>query len=88
MFSSCPDLHDHPDAFSGGVGVESSDEKDEYVGPHDVARALRISQRTVIRWADNGWLSDSIVLGGHRRFRRKDVEALAEQMKRHSDGRD
>ncbi len=62
--------------------MESSDDEDEYVGPHDVARALRMSQRTVIRWADSGWLSDSIVTDGHRRFRRKDVEALAKQIRR------
>ena len=69
---------------------DEADEADEYVGPHDVARVLRMSPRTVIRWADKGWLSDAIPLHGDRRFRRKDVEALAEQMKRKrpKDGRD
>lgn len=67
---------------------DEADEADEYVGPHDVARVLRMSPKTVIRWADNGWLSDAIPLHGDRR--RKDVEALAEQMKRKrpKDGRD
>ena len=68
--------------------MESPDEEDEYVGPHEVARALRMSPRTVIRWADKGWLSDSIRRGGHHRFRRKDVEALAEELEGHKDGTD
>ena len=68
--------------------MRSSDEGDEYVGPQDVARVLRMSPRTVIRWAENGWLRDSVTLDGDRRFRREDVEALAEQMKRQKDGRE
>ena len=64
---------------------DEGDEADEYVGPHDVARVLRMSPRTVTRWADNGWLCDYITLAGHHRFRRKDVEALAEQMKKQKD---
>lgn len=68
--------------------MRSSDEADEYLGPHDVARVLRMSPRTVIRWADNGWLSDAIALDGDRRLRRRDVEALADQAKRQKDGRD
>ena len=68
--------------------MESPEEEDEYVGPHDVASILGMSARTVIRWADNGWLSDSIMRGGNHRFRRKDVEALAEQMKGQKDETD
>lgn len=64
----------------------SSDEEDEYVGPHEVARVLRMSPMTVMRWASHGWLSHSITLAGNRRFRREDLQARAEQMKRQRNG--
>ncbi len=68
--------------------VRSSDEEAEYVRPHEVDRVLRLAPRTVIRWADHGWLSDSVILSGHRRIRGKDVEALVKRMKRQKDVRD
>ena len=68
--------------------MRSSDEGDKDVWAHEVARVLRMSPMTVIRWAAHGWLSNSITLGGHRRFRREDVEAVAEKMKSQNDGRD
>ncbi len=78
-----------PSLFSGGLGMRSSDEGDEYVGPHEVARVLGMSPTTVMRWAAHGWLSDSITLHGHRGFRREDGEAQAEHTKRQEkDGSD
>lgn len=64
---------------------EEGDEQDEYVIPQDVVRALGMSPRTVSRWIENGWLSEVITLGGHHRFRREEIEALAEEMKREKD---
>lgn len=47
--------------------------------PVEVAAAFRVSPRTVTRWAKAGLLPSVRTLGGHRRFRRADVEAaLAE----------
>ena len=66
----------------------SSEEGAEYVGPDEVPRVLRLSPRTVVRWADNGWLSGSVIVSGHSRIRGKDVEALAKRMKRQKDADD
>jgi excisionase family DNA binding protein len=48
----------------------------------DVARALRISNQTVVNWAEKGVLPCSRTAGGHRRFLRTDVVALARQKNR------
>jgi excisionase family DNA binding protein len=52
----------------------------EYMTPGDVARALHVSPKTVVRWARAGYIPCIVTLGGHRRFQRTDVEALAARM--------
>lgn len=42
----------------------------------DAARILGASTKTVRRWAESGHLPVVRTPGGHRRFRRSDVEAL------------
>jgi diguanylate cyclase (GGDEF)-like protein/excisionase family DNA binding protein len=42
----------------------------------DAARLLGISRNTLRRWSDSGKLACYRSAGGHRRFRREDVEAL------------
>jgi excisionase family DNA binding protein len=44
--------------------------------PSEVARIFRVDPKTVSRWAARGVLPSTRTLGGHRRFRRSDVEAL------------
>lgn len=39
-----------------------------------VALRLGVSDRTVRRWADRGWVSAFRTLGGHRRFDARSVE--------------
>ena len=53
--------------------METSDAREDYLAPGDVARLLCVSARTVSRWADQGRLPHLVTLGGHRRFRRSDV---------------
>ena len=48
--------------------------------PAEVAVLLGVSAKTVSRWADLGALPVIITVGGHRRFRRADVLALAAEM--------
>lgn len=43
----------------------------------EAALILRVSARTVARMADQGLLRADVTEGGHRRFNRSDVEALA-----------
>lgn len=44
--------------------------------PAEVANAFNVNPKTVTRWADGGRLSSLRTPGGHRRFRRAEVEAL------------
>lgn len=49
--------------------------RSELLTPAEVADAFRVSPKTVARWANSGLLPAMRTLGGHRRFRRADVEA-------------
>lgn len=44
--------------------------------PGEVARLLRVDPKTVGRWADSGRLPSFRTPGGHRRFRRTDIDRL------------
>ena len=48
---------------------------EEFLTPGQVARILHVSPQTVNRWANEGRIPCTLTLGGHRRFRRADVEA-------------
>ena len=58
----------------------ANNQKNDYIGPAQVARILHVSPKTVSRWAAQGWLLCVVTLGGHRRFRRQDVETVAQEM--------
>lgn len=45
----------------------------ELMTPREVADVFRVSPKTVTRWAKAGLISTVKTLGGHRRFRRADV---------------
>lgn len=42
--------------------------------PAEVAALFRVDPKTVARWANSGKIASIRTLGGHRRFRRADVE--------------
>lgn len=44
--------------------------------PGEVAAKFRVDPKTVTRWANAGKLTALRTLGGHRRYRRAEVEAL------------
>ena len=52
----------------------------EYLRPGEVARILHVSPKTVNRWANEGRLPCIVTLGGHRRFPRVEIEAVAQRM--------
>ena len=64
------------------VDQDTAENSDEYLTPRDAARMLSVSGRTVSRWADQGRISHIVTLGGHRRFRRADVERLVDSSRR------
>ena len=43
--------------------------------PAEVAVLFRVNTKTVTRWARTGKLAAVRTLGGHRRFRREEIEA-------------
>lgn len=53
---------------------------DEYVTPGEAARDLHVSPKTINRWANDGRIPCIVTLGGHRRFRREDIDAAVRQM--------
>ena len=58
----------------------TTSEGSRYLRPQEVARRLHVSPKTVNRWADRGWLECAVTLGGHRRFLRSSVEAVAKEI--------
>jgi excisionase family DNA binding protein len=57
--------------------VQESDHESDYLTPGEVALLYHVSPRTISRWANQGLLPCLVTLGGHRRFRRHDVEEIA-----------
>jgi excisionase family DNA binding protein len=53
---------------------------DEYLAPGEVARRLHVSPKTINRWANDGRIPCIVTLGGHRRFRRDDIDAVVATM--------
>ena len=50
-------------------------EGNDLLTPGEVAELFRVNPKTVTRWAQAGKISAVRTLGGHRRFRRSEVEA-------------
>lgn len=72
---------------ASAVTVEQHND-DELLTPSEVARMFRVDPKTVTRWARSGKLSSIRTLGGHRRYRAKEVRALLddhEQVEGHAD---
>jgi len=44
--------------------------------PSEVAAIFRVDPKTVTRWAKSGKLTAIRTLGGHRRYRQSEVDAL------------
>lgn len=51
-------------------------EDDDLLTPSEVAKRFKVDPKTVTRWAKAGKLSSFRTLGGHRRFKASEVEAL------------
>ena len=59
---------------------------DKLLTPAEVARMFRVNPKTVTRWARSGKLSAVRTLGGHRRYRRSEIERAIEAGGSHRDG--
>ncbi len=52
----------------------------QYLTPGEAARLLGVSPKTINRWTKEGRLACTTTLGGHRRFRRDVIRAVAASM--------
>ena len=50
---------------------------DELIAPAEACAMLGVTDQTLRRWVDLGHLAAVRTPGGHRRYRRSDVEALS-----------
>jgi excisionase family DNA binding protein len=58
------------------MSINRSSEPEVLLTPAEVARLFRVDPKTVTRWAKAGKLTAIRTLGGHRRYRRSEVESL------------
>src|SRR5690606_27046915 len=56
--------------------MEEKSRDDTLLTPGEVAARFRVDPKTVTRWANAGKLTAVRTLGGHRRYRRSEVEEL------------
>jgi excisionase family DNA binding protein len=53
---------------------------DSYIRTAEAARILRVSPKTVSRWAKEGKIPHVMTLGGHRRFPSAAIQELARRL--------
>lgn len=51
-------------------------DNDPLLTPAEVASKFKVDPKTVTRWANSGRLTTIRTLGGHRRYKSSEVEAL------------
>jgi excisionase family DNA binding protein len=56
--------------------MREREEVEKLLTPAEVAARFRVDPKTVTRWAKAGKLSSIRTLGGHRRYRATEIEAL------------
>jgi excisionase family DNA binding protein len=64
----------------GQVGRPVASSGDVLMTPAEVAALFRVSPKTVARWSRAGKLTALRTLGGHRRFRVEEVQALRQEV--------
>ena len=58
------------------MSMSGSAEPEVLLTPAEVAKLFRVDPKTVTRWAKAGKLTAIRTLGGHRRYRRSEVQVL------------
>ena len=61
----------------GMAELQDGSTNDIYIRTAEAARILRVSPKTVSRWAKEGKIPHVLTLGGHRRFPSSAIEKLA-----------
>ncbi len=63
--------------------AQNGSASDVYIRTAEAARILRVSPKTISRWAKQGKLPHVVTLGGHRRFPATAIQELAGTLDRH-----
>lgn len=58
------------------MSMQRSMEQEVLLTPAEVAKLFRVDPKTVTRWAKAGKITAIRTLGGHRRYRQSEVQAL------------
>ena len=69
-------ISDKSDIRLEGHGVLRPRDHEVLLTPAEVAALFRVDPKTVTRWAKAGKLTAIRTLGGHRRYRQSEVQAL------------
>ena len=64
----------------GMADPDQSDVNGVYIRTAEAAKMLRVSPKTVSRWAKQGKLPHVVTLGGHRRFPADAIEKIATKL--------
>jgi excisionase family DNA binding protein len=58
------------------MSLSRSGDQEVLLTPAEVAKVFRVDPKTVTRWAKAGKITAIRTLGGHRRYRQSEVQAL------------
>lgn len=58
------------------MSINRPGEQEVLLTPAEVAKLFRVDPKTVTRWAKAGKLTAIRTLGGHRRYRKSEVQGL------------
>ncbi len=64
----------------GMAEVQNGSNNDVYIRTAEAAKILRVSPKTVSRWAKEGKIPHVMTLGGHRRFPSSAIQELARRL--------
>jgi excisionase family DNA binding protein len=62
------------------MGGTMEAQRDQLLTPAEVAKRFRVDPKTVSRWAKGGKLSSIRTLGGHRRYRKEEIDRVLSQV--------
>jgi excisionase family DNA binding protein len=68
--------HSNKAEFIGGVVMNRLPDAEVLLTPREVADLFGVDPKTVTRWAKAGKLTSIRTLGGHRRYRKSEVDDL------------
>jgi excisionase family DNA binding protein len=66
--------------FMGMAQPHPQTQPEVYIRTAEAAKILRVSPKTVSRWAKEGRLPHVVTLGGHRRFPAAAIRQLADKL--------